>query len=262
MHCHSKEGSPDGKVSVGEMARILSEKGFAGMMITDHDSYDGFRAWKRKFKKNAPKNFVVLKGIEYDTIDAGHILVVMPNNFDLKILEVRGLPVYVLADIVHKNGGILGPAHPFGERYLSIFRTGIFKYHSQIAREFDFIEGFNACICKSENDQAEFLANCYNKPKFGGSDAHKADCLGMGYTEIPDNVKIRSNNDLIRYVKAGGRTLCGGQHYNGTIKDKIGLLNHVLVEAFGVYNRLLGLVRKRRRLKELIDLRKYTDMFY
>ena len=31
----------------------------------------------------------MLKGIEYDTIDAGHILVIMPENVKLKILELR-----------------------------------------------------------------------------------------------------------------------------------------------------------------------------
>ena len=49
---------------------------------------------------DAFKDFVVLKGIEYDTIDAGHILVIMPENVKLLILECRGLPVKMLQDIV------------------------------------------------------------------------------------------------------------------------------------------------------------------
>ena len=119
MHCHTKEGSMDGKVPIEDFIAELIRKGFDGMLVSDHNSYNGYRAWKRNIKDQKYKDFVVLKGIEYDTIDAGHILVIMPETIKLKILELRGLPVQILIDIVHKNGGILGPAHPCGEKYLS-----------------------------------------------------------------------------------------------------------------------------------------------
>ena len=49
------------------------------------------------------EDFLVLKGIEYDTIDAGHVLVIMPETIKLRILELRGLPVQLLIDIVHQR---------------------------------------------------------------------------------------------------------------------------------------------------------------
>jgi hypothetical protein len=124
MHCHTKEGSLDGKVSVEQYISLLQKKGFDGMLITDHNSYNGYRAWNNTLKGKKYKDFVVLKGIEYDTIDAGHILVILPEDVKLKIMELRGLPVQFLIDIIHKNGGILGPAHPCGEKFLSITHTG------------------------------------------------------------------------------------------------------------------------------------------
>ena len=256
MHCHVKEGSPDSKIAVADAVKILHEKGFSGMLITDHDSYKGYRAWREEFKNECPKDFTVLRGIEYDTIDAGHFLVIMPSKVKLKILEVRGLPVYILMDIVHKNGGILGPAHPYGERYLSIFRTGIYKYHKHISRQFDFIECFNACIDQTANDEAMEVAKEYGCAMFGGSDAHKEDCLGMGYTEFPDYISITSEEELIRYVKQGGDTSCGGERYTRTTKDKIGKFNHLLVQGFWVYNKGLGAARRRKRVKELKHLEK------
>ena len=39
---------------------------------------------------------MVLKGIEYDTLDCGHMLVVMPVGVKLRILEMRGLPIALL----------------------------------------------------------------------------------------------------------------------------------------------------------------------
>ena len=102
FHCHTKEGSLDGKIAVAEYIEILKNKGFQGMLVTDHDSYNGYRKYRDTIKKDL-KDFVVLKGIEYDTIDAGHILVIMPENTKLLILECRGLPVRLLQDISSKN---------------------------------------------------------------------------------------------------------------------------------------------------------------
>ena len=39
MHCHTKEGSLDGKVGIEDYICLLKEQGFGGMVVTDHDSY-------------------------------------------------------------------------------------------------------------------------------------------------------------------------------------------------------------------------------
>ena len=88
----------DGKVPIEEFIGNLIHKGFDGMLVSDHNSYNGYRKWKRTIKDKKYKDFVVLKGIEYDTIDAGHILVIMPETIKLKILELRGLPVQIYLD--------------------------------------------------------------------------------------------------------------------------------------------------------------------
>lgn len=260
MHCHTREGSPDSKVAVSEAIKILHGKGFSGMLITDHDSYKGYRAWRKNYKEECPEDFTVLKGIEYDTIDAGHFLVIMPRDVKLRILELRGLPVYILMDIVHKHGGILGPAHPFGERYLSIFHTGIYKHHRHIAEQFDFVECYNACEDSVANMEAKGLAKEYGKAQFGGSDAHRYDALGMAFTEFPDDVSIRNENDLIRYIKSGGHTSCGGEKYCKTTKDKLGRFNTLLVQGFWFYNKGLGLAKRRKRFNELKCMKKYADL--
>ena len=43
MHCHTKAGSIDAKVPLERYIEILKEKGFGGMLVTDHDSYRGYR---------------------------------------------------------------------------------------------------------------------------------------------------------------------------------------------------------------------------
>ena len=74
------------------------------MLITDHDTYKGYRYWKYKMKGKVHEDFVVLKGIEYDTCDAGHILCIMPEGVKMRLLELRGMPVAVLIDFVHRHG--------------------------------------------------------------------------------------------------------------------------------------------------------------
>lgn len=251
MHCHTKEGSLDGKVPIEEFIATLRRKGYDGMLISDHDTYNGYREWLRELKGRKFQDFVVLKGIEYDTIDAGHILIIMPETVKLKILELRGLPVHFLIDIVHRNGGILGPAHPCGEKYLSITNTRKHRHQLAVMDRFDFIEGFNSCEEQEGNARAMEIAGQFEKPVFGGSDAHKPDCVGLGWTDFSEPVACES--DLIRLVKEKGRDacVCGGEYYEGTTKKRIGRANNLLVSSFWFYNHLASLWRHRKRKLEL-----------
>lgn len=258
MHCHTKEGSLDGKVAIEDYITTLKKKGFGGMMVSDHNSYNGYRKWKNTIKGKKFQDFVVLKGIEYDTIDAGHILVMMPENVKLKILELRGLPVQFLIDIVHKHQGILGPAHPCGEKYLSITNTRKHRNQLAVMDKFDFVEAFNACESPESNARARMLGENFGKPCFGGSDAHKLDCIGLAYTEFPDTVSCES--DVIACVKKHEVGDCGGSYYKGTTKEKIGPVNHLLVESFWFYNRLGSLYRRHKRVAELHKFRAMQGM--
>lgn len=71
MHCHTKEGSLDGKIKLTQYVHILKKKGYQGMLISDHNSYHAYRYYEKYKDKPIFRNFTVLKGIEYDTIDAG-----------------------------------------------------------------------------------------------------------------------------------------------------------------------------------------------
>lgn len=249
MHCHTKEGSLDAKVPIETYIECLKENGYRGMLVSDHNSYNGYRKWKNTIKGKKHEDFVVLKGIEYDTIDAGHILVIMPEGVKLPILELRGLPVRILIELVHFYGGILGPAHPCGERYLSIFSTRQRRYQEELMDKFDFLEEFNSCEDQESNREAARLAEQYNLPGFGGSDSHRLNCIGTAFTELPDH--IRCESDLISYIKEGGSVTCGGRFYHGTAKEKMGVAHWVVIQAFLFYNAIGGLYRWRRRNLEL-----------
>ena len=95
MHCHTKAGSIDAKVPLDRYMELLKEKGFDGMLVTDHDSYRGYRKWFMSGggRRAAAMDFTVLCGIEYDTRDAGHFIVILPGGIMPPILRVRGMSV-------------------------------------------------------------------------------------------------------------------------------------------------------------------------
>lgn len=256
MHCHTREGSPDGKVGLLENIELLKQKGYDGMLITDHDSYKAYRYYQKLAEK--PSDFVVLKGIEYDTIDAGHMLIVMPSGVKLPILELRGLPIAPLIEIVHYFGGIIGPAHPCGEKFLSIRNTLRERKSGNIYKKFDFIEGYNACEETDSNLLAMRIAQELGLPCFGGSDSHKPDSVGFGYTILQET--IADETDLINYIRAGRPTMTGGVHYEYTTKAKLGRANKILVYSFWVYNRISALIRRKARNLELMETRLLTSL--
>lgn len=254
MHCHTNEGSPDSKVHIEDYMRSLKEQGFDGMLVTDHDSYDGYRYYENHHTEwKDLQDFVVLKGIEYDTFDAGHMVIVMPSGVDMKIFEHKGLRVKTLIKIVHLFGGIIGPAHPCGEPFLSIFSTGRFKRDISFADNFDFIEGYNSGEDDLSNLTARQIAQSFDKPVTGGSDSHWMECVGLACTILDE--RVTSENELISYIRKKKPTTVSGEQYMGTIKERIGKWNKFLVYGFFPYNKFGAAVHRRKRNAELANIR-------
>ena len=238
MHCHTKEGSIDSRVFVREYAEILKAKGFGGMLVTDHDSYKGWRYWK-EHRAAMPRNFGVLMGIEYDTKDAGHFIVIMPDGIHLRLLELRGMSVEMLTKIVHEYGGVLGPAHPFGMRSSSAMFCHKMKKNTHLMENFDFLEGLNTCERVRSNELARDLAEDYDLQCIGGSDSHKAVYVGTAFTDFDRDIKC--NNDMINAIKEGGIAAFGGKER--TYKKSHGKRNlFATTWVFKAFNRSVGVL--------------------
>ena len=257
LHCHTKSGSIDARVPLDRYIELLKSCGFGGMLVTDHDSYRGFRQWKEEAEASSLSNpayrdgFTVLEGVEYDTCDAGHILVILPDGVYLDVLQVRGLKLETLIDLVHHFGGILGPSHPFGTKGSSLMHFRKIHRHPHLLKEFDFFEGFNTCESHTSNYLAQKLAELWGKPVTGGSDSHSEECIGKGYTDFA--AEIQCNNDLIEAIRHRQIVGIGGTARSETRRAKV--KNHtVSVWAFRTYNRILGFLfalRRRSRLSKL-----------
>ena len=146
---------------------------------------------------------------------------------------------------MHRHGGILGPAHPCGEKYLSFPNTGRFYKSPELIKRFDFIEAFNACESAESNEGARKLAEKYKKPGIGGSDAHRPDCIGTGYTILPERVTCET--ELIALIRSKAAIEAGGVLYGKTAKDKMGPAHKILTYSFWFYNKGGALLKKRKR---------------
>ena len=176
-----------------------------------------------------------LRGLEADTVSVNR----------LRLLEMRGMPVSLLIDLVHRNGGVLGPAHPCGEKYMSIANTKKFYQSPEIMKRFDFIEAYNCCESVASNTGAARLAAKYKKVTTGGSDSHKTGCVGRAYTILPEPVTCET--ELISMIHKKVPFEVGGVQYEKTTKDRIGKVNKVLVYSFWLYNKGGELIKRRGR---------------
>lgn len=198
MHCHTSEGSIDSKVSVRQFADRFSALGYEGFMIADHNSYKGCKAWDRIKHEPQYRNITVIRGIEYDTKDAGHVLIIMPDDLYLGIFRIRGMCLKKTIKLVHRFGGVIGLAHPYGASGSSAMNFKLMD--TKLIKKLDFIETFNTCEFPSSNRKAKALAYKYGLPGIAGSDSHITDYIGMACTFIDGD--IRCNNDIINAIRA------------------------------------------------------------
>ncbi len=244
LHCHTKEGSFDSKVPISEYVSKYRMLGYDGFMITDHNSYRGCARWAMMKKQSEYKDidFTVLCGIEYDTKDAGHVLVVMPDGLYLPVFRIRGMRARKLAGIVHRHGGILGLAHPFGIPSSSAMSFKLMTREN--IQCMDFIEVFNTCEKPLSNDLAQQLAERYELPGIAGTDAHNSQFIGMAATVF--DTEIRCNNDLILAIKNGTGITVSGTEREDTLKGKAKEMWFSQL-GYKIYNRGLGKAKMPRR---------------
>ena len=194
LHIHSA-CSGDGHGSPEEIIRILKKKGLNGMSITDHNNIEG----SLKALKIAPKDFIVIPGIEISTA-VGHIIAL-----NIKEDIQRELSVEETVEKILDLGGT--PIVPHLFRNMSgINKNNLKKIMSNVTS----IEVFNSCSVPVTNLKIAKLAKELNLGGTGGSDSHHPNYVGWGYTTVNttdfriDSILSEINNGK---TWGGGETL-------------------------------------------------------
>lgn len=253
-HIHTREGSPDSIVDIRKTIEMLKNKDYDGMIVTDHNSYEGYKCLMNDSTQECLDNFVVFKGVEYDTKDAGHMIIVLPADVDVNIFTHKGMAAKDTIKIANALGGIIGPAHPFDYSKLGMLNNVRWIKNQDIIKDFDFIEGFNACGSVIGNHQSKLLSKKYNKPMFGGSDSHKTSSVGSAYTILPK--KVNDEGELIELVKSlkYGETQVDGDHFTGTLYNRLGFVYKAALGAFCIAGSVSGHFSAKRAIAEAIAL--------
>ncbi len=186
MHVHTHV-SKDSIASAESMCRKLRKIGFAGLALTDHNSYAGIPDMKRACKKY---NLALIEGIEIYT-NYGELMVFFATEpISLKNLEYEA----ICEDARSKDGLIVIP-HPFDMKRKSRF---ILEYvHPNMLKKYtDGVELYNARIIspKEPIKRALKLKNKLDLFETGGSDAHQPRELGNAYTVIPEDYSFAIHN--------------------------------------------------------------------
>ena len=219
LHMHTAETSRCGRSSARDMVRAYAEKGFSGVVITDHfingNSYANEpEAWKDKMDvylrgyiaaKEAEEEFGirVYFGVEYTHMGGNGedylLLGLKPEHLYTELQDCDRWSIEYLCNTVHRLGGIVIRAHPYREagyiRVPGIERPGL---------DIDAIEVFNAGNAKDEyNRKALELAMREGKPWTAGSDAHHVDKTASAYVGFEENPRDYAELcDMIRNGKA------------------------------------------------------------
>lgn len=208
MHCHTKIGSRQcGRVHPKEIAKLYKEKGYSGIVVTDHyspltfDFFHGIFAPQKhidnyleayyEMKKYETPDFSVMFGMElrhYGT--ANDYLIYGVDDKWLKaqgnLLAIREKEVY---DLVHSEGYLIYQAHPF--------RPGIRRCNPNYI---DGVEIYNGKTDEKSNNKALEWARRTGKLMISGSDFHVERQLARG--GIITEHKINNNADLLETLKS------------------------------------------------------------
>jgi len=182
LHIHS-EYSGDGIGSPTEIIKHLQKRGLQGMAITDHNTVEG----SLKALKVAPKDFIVIPGVEISTRD-GHMIAL-----DIKENIRRELSIEETVEKIIDLGGT--PIVPHLFRNMSGIKKDKLR---AIQTKLSAIEVFNSCSVPQSNLKTSKIAKELNLGGTGGSDSHDPAYVGCGYTIV--NTTDLSKDSIISEI--------------------------------------------------------------
>lgn len=115
--------------------------------------------------------FLIIPGQEISTRE-GHLLAL-----GIRLPDLKGIPAAEAVELIHKQGGIAIPPHPYDS-----FRAGI-RESVLDTLPFDALEVFNAATTfRRWNQQAFDYAERRGLPMTAASDSHHVEALGVSYS--------------------------------------------------------------------------------
>src|SRR5277367_2566794 len=172
LHVHTKLSS-DANVAAEQYLAAAAERTpkLGAICFTEHRLYPTDEELDRTYDELAERFGVrIFKGIEADT-KLGHLLIFGVNQeirrrFDL---TDRLLKAEHLMEVVHGEGGIAIPAHPFRD---SGYGARLDELLAKVGPALSAIEAINGQNSDDQNAEAQAMAEKLGLTPLAGSDAH------------------------------------------------------------------------------------------
>ncbi|MBQ8814280.1 MAG: histidinol-phosphatase [Lachnospiraceae bacterium] len=216
-HLHTSQGSACGKVPGSGMAQVAKERGYTGIIVTDHhwggntrpDKSQPWEQWVDEFcsgyedaKKTGDKiDLDVFMGWE-SGFNATEFLVYGLDKTWMKAHpELKTCSVEEQYKLVHEAGGMVIHAHPFREAH----------YIPEIRLFPEWVDGIEAINAQHSNPKvtghynpdynhrAVSYGREHNFPMTAGSDIHRTDLLMGG---VAFSHRLTSIQDYIETIKS------------------------------------------------------------
>ncbi len=206
LHCHTRGVSDCGRVQPEKIAKLYMEKGYDGIVVTDHyspltfykknlftpEKYSGFYlSGYRRMKEYAGDRFTVLLGMELRHYATANDYLIYGVEEDF-IINGGNLMTLLEKDMFRRckeQGYLVFQAHPF--------RPFIVRCNPDYL---DGIEVYNGKTDFKRNQKALEWAKKHGKLMSSGSDFHTEEHLARG--GIITDRKITSNADLLEVLKS------------------------------------------------------------
>ena len=209
-HVHTAESSKCAKWSGAEAAETYKQKGYSGIIITDHYINGNTRAdrtapweeqvavatagYKAAKARGDEIGLKVFFGFEAATDGVEFLTYGLDEEWLLKHPESAQLPMKEYLALVHSEGAFVVHAHPFR-------RSRHLRCMHLIPGGVDAVEIVNFGNLDVDNNLAKVYAEAYDLPMTAGSDAHNFGDIRdfVVGTETP----IESVADYIECIKQG-----------------------------------------------------------
>lgn len=203
LHVHTKL-SADSRVTAEQYLEFAarSQCGLGAICFTEHRLYPDDLEIEQTYAELSERFGIrVFRGIEADT-NLGHLLLFGVNaeirrRFDL---TNRMLKSEHLIDVVHHEGGVAIPAHPFRESGFGDRLDSLLARHGAALGAIEVVNGQNS---ESQNQHAVDAALKLGITAVGGSDAHFASAKWFLTCATELECDVATVEELCAEIRAG-----------------------------------------------------------
>jgi predicted metal-dependent phosphoesterase TrpH len=200
LHVHTRLSS-DSNVAPEQYLEFARNRGLGAICFTEHRLFPSDAEVERLYAELADRfQIAIFKGIEADT-DLGHLLLFgvtseLTRRFDL---TARMLKSESLIEVIHHEGGVAIPAHPFRDSGYGARLDALLSRHGAALGAIEALNGQNS---REENRRAEDAALKLGLTAVGGSDAHFATAKWFMTVATEFDCEVRSVEQMCAEIRA------------------------------------------------------------